>query len=71
MDLFQDILILQCLGISCKCREVERLAKEEHVAAVYISTGHVGLYEKYGCEYMTQMNDMGGEPSRVYVKRFK
>ena len=51
--------------------EVERLAKEEHVAAVYISTGHVGLYEKYGCEYMTQMNDMGGEPSRVYVKRFK
>ncbi len=51
--------------------EVERLAKEERVAEVYISTGHVGLYEKYGCEYMTQMNDMGGEPSRVYVKRFK
>ena len=51
--------------------EVERLAKEERVTEVYISTGHVGLYEKYGCEYMTQMNDMGGEPSRVYVKRFK
>ena len=51
--------------------EVERLAKEERVAEVYISTGHVGLYEKYGCEYMTQMNDMGGGPSRVYVKRFK
>ena len=50
-------------------KEVERLARAEHVTEVYISTGHVGLYEKYGCEYMTQMNDLGGEPSRVYVKR--
>ena len=49
--------------------EIERLAKLEHVAKVYISTNHVGLYEKYGCEYFTQMNDMDGEVSRVYVKR--
>ena len=49
--------------------EIERLAKLEHVAKVYISTNHVGLYEKYGCEYFTQMNDMDGEASRVYVKR--
>ena len=49
--------------------EVERLAKQEHVAKVYISTDHVGLYEKYGCEYHAQMKDMGGGISRVYVKR--
>ena len=36
---------------------------------VYITSGEVGLYEKYGCEYLTTMNDMDGEPSRVYVKR--
>ena len=51
--------------------EVERLAKQERVAEVYISTNHIGLYEKYGCEYKTQMNDMDGEPSRVYVKRIE
>ena len=49
--------------------EIERIAKEEQVSQVYISTNHIGLYEKYGCEYKTQMNDMDGEPSRVYVKK--
>lgn len=48
--------------------EIERLAKQEHIAKVYISTNHIGLYEKYGCEYLTQMKDMNGEASRVYVK---
>lgn len=48
--------------------EVERLAMAEGVAMVYISTNHVGLYEKYGCEFVTMMNDMEGIPSRVYVK---
>ncbi len=48
--------------------EVERLAKAEGVAVVYISTNHVGLYEKYGWEFLTMMNDMEGIPSRVYVK---
>lgn len=51
--------------------EIERLAKQEHVANVYISTNHVGLYEKYGCEYHTQMKDMDGEASRVYIKRIE
>ena len=37
---------------------------------VYISTNHIGLYEKYGCEFEGLMNDMDGTPSRVYVKRF-
>lgn len=49
--------------------EVERLAKQEGVAAVYLSTNHVGLYEKYGFEYLTEMTDLDGNPSRVYVRR--
>ena len=49
--------------------EVERLAPKEDVPAVYISTNHVGLYEKYGCEFLTMMDDMDGNPSRVYVKK--
>ena len=57
--------------VSCLFDEIERLAKQEHVTKVYISTNHVGLYEKYGCEYFTQMKDMNGETSRVYVKRFE
>ena len=49
--------------------EVERLAREEGFEAVYLSTNHVGLYEKYGFAYLTQMQDLDGKPSRVYVKR--
>lgn len=49
--------------------KIEQLARAEHVSEVYISTNHTGLYEKYGCEYKTQMNDMDGEPSRIYIKR--
>ena len=51
--------------------EVERLAKAEGVPEVYISTNHVGLYEKYGCTFRCMLNDMDGEPSRVYVKPIK
>ena len=47
---------------------VERLAQRDRVPAVYISTNHTGLYEKYGCVFLTTMNDMDGHPSRVYVK---
>ena len=49
--------------------EVERLAKEDHHPEVYISTNHIGLYEKYGCEYRTQMKDMDGNPTRIYAKK--
>lgn len=48
--------------------EIERLAKEDHVSAVYISTNHVGLYEKYGCVYRTKLQDRDGQWSNVYVK---
>ncbi|MCM1386076.1 MAG: GNAT family N-acetyltransferase [Bacillus sp. (in: Bacteria)] len=48
--------------------EIEKLAKAENVHDVFISTNHIGLYEKYGCEFYQMMNDMDGEPSRVYRK---
>ncbi len=48
--------------------EIERKARADKVSEIYISTGHEGLYEKYGYEFFTMMNDMGGEPSRVYRK---
>ena len=51
--------------------EVERLAKEQQVTEVYLSTNHIGLYEKYGWEFFDMMEDMDGEPSRVYVKRIQ
>lgn len=49
--------------------EASRLAEAEGVSAVYLSTNHIGLYEKYGFEYLTQMTDVDGQPSRIYVKR--
>lgn len=48
--------------------EIEKLARAENVHDFYISTNHNGLYEKYGCEFYQMMNDMDGEPSRVYRK---
>ena len=37
---------------------------------IYISTGHVGLYEKYGYEFYKMEKDIGGEDSRIYRKIF-
>lgn len=51
--------------------EVVRLAKERSVGEVYLSTNHIGLYEKYGWEFMGMMDDMDGEPSRVYVRKIQ
>jgi len=48
--------------------EAERLAKAKGIPAVYLSTNHNGLYEKYGFEFLTVMNDIDGEPSRIYKK---
>jgi len=49
-------------------QEIENLAKAEKVHDIFISTNHTGLYEKYGCEFYQMMNDIHGEPSRVYRK---
>ena len=50
---------------------IEHLANEQNIPAVYISTGHIGLYEKYGFEYLTDMESIYGEMARVYVKLIK
>lgn len=49
-------------------QEIESLAKAEEVQDIFISTNHTGLYEKYGWEFFRVMNDINGEPSRVYKK---
>ena len=52
-------------------REIEKLARAENIQDVFISTNHVGLYEKYGCEFYQIMSDIDGEPSRVYRKHIE
>ena len=47
---------------------IESIAKEHDISDIYLSTDHIGLYEKYGFEYMTQMESIYGGMSRVYVK---
>ena len=47
----------------------EKLAEEAGIKNIYISTNHNGLYEKYGYEVFEMMKDLGGEDSRVYVRR--
>lgn len=49
--------------------EAERLAAGRGAEYVYISTDHDGLYETYGYEFFRLMDDVNGEPSRVYQKR--
>lgn len=36
---------------------------------VYVSTEEVGLYEKYGFEFLQMMTTREGKPTRVYVRR--
>lgn len=49
-------------------REIERTAAAEGIHEIFLSTNHNGLYEKYGFEFYRIMNDIDGEPSRVYRK---
>ena len=35
---------------------------------IYISTNHIGLYEKYGYEFLKMDKDIHGEDTRVYRK---
>ena len=48
--------------------EVVRLARQEQISRVYISTGHTGLYEKYGCKFLTKLANRNGDLARIYVK---
>lgn len=54
--------------VGCLFQEIEKLAKAEGVQDIFISTNHIGLYEKYGCTFYQIMKDIEGEPSRVYRK---
>ncbi len=47
----------------------ERLAKKGGAKNVYISTDHIGLYEKYGYEFFEMAKTQEGDDSRIYVKR--
>ena len=49
-------------------RHAESTARADGADAVYISTNHDGLYEKYGYEFMQVMKDIDGQDSRVYIK---
>ena len=46
----------------------EILAKESGATHTYISTNHIGLYEKYGYEFFITAKDVEGEDTRVYRK---
>lgn len=44
------------------------VAREHGAARVYLSTDHIGLYEKYGFTYLENRVSIYGEDSRVYVR---
>ena len=50
-------------------KKAEELAALDGKECVYISTNHVGLYEKYGYEFYGMQKDIEGEDTRVYRKR--
>lgn len=56
----------RCAGRLLAC--AEKLAAAEGMQAVYISTSHTGLYEKYGYTFYQMLKDVEGEDSRVYIK---
>lgn len=45
-----------------------RCAGEHGARQVYVCTDHVGLYERYGFEYLENRISIYGEDSRVYVR---
>ena len=47
-----------------KRKEAGKCGKDK----VYICTGEIGLYEKYGFEYIENRVDIWGEDSRLYVR---
>ena len=45
---------------------VKELARDDGYDTLYISTGETGLYEKYGAEFVTFLNNERDEESRIY-----
>ena len=52
-------------------RYAEEAASAAGWDAVYISTDHVGLYEKYGYTFHTVLRDLRGDETRVYRKTLR
>lgn len=46
-----------------------KIAKQAKAEFVYISTKHVGLYERYGFEYYRTQKDVADEDTRIYRKK--
>lgn len=44
------------------------VARNESYGKVYLATDHIGLYEKYGFNYLENRIDVYGEDSRIYFK---
>jgi len=53
----------QIIDAACKRAAVQDFDK------VYLATDHIGLYEKYGFEYMESRIDIYGEESRIYCRK--
>lgn len=49
----------------------EYAIKEFNAEYTYISTDHIGLYEKYGYEFFTEAGTVWGEQTRVLRKKMK
>ncbi len=44
-------------------------AADDGAESVYIGTDHIGLYEKFGFEYMESRIDVFGDDCRIYTKK--
>lgn len=51
--------------------EISKLAQSDNYSYIYLSTNHTSLYEKYGFEFYQMLNDIQGNPSRIYRKKIK
>lgn len=47
---------------------VEKIVYDLGFEKIYISTKHIGLYEKYGYEFGQMMADWRGDEQRIYYK---
>lgn len=43
-------------------------ARNDGYKSIYLATDHIGLYEKYGFDYLENRIDVYGEDSRIYKK---
>ncbi|MBR4622489.1 MAG: GNAT family N-acetyltransferase [Ruminococcus sp.] len=46
--------------------EAKKIAADRGFDTVYLTTDHIGLYEKYGFEFVGMMKERSGEDTRIY-----